>query len=356
MGPRPVSAAPGGVDLVLGTGGLGTGTLLALVGSHTLGREESRAVRALDQQDRCKAHIILHYVRRLTEPAVVVMPFGRVGADPDGELVLRELAAEGMDLSAVSTDPVHRTLTSVCFSYPDGTGGNLTLTDSASDAVDVDDVEALAPILRGAGPRGIVLAAPEVPLDTREALLRQAGEHGLLRFASFLSGEMADVLARGLLDLVDILSINLDEAATLAGLAPDDQADPAAVAQTAAAELRLRAPRLRFCLTAGRHGSWLWDGTELHHQSPLIVAPLNTAGAGDAHLAGLIVGATAGLSLVESNRLATAISAMSVLSADTIHTGIDRASLLAFVDATAPALLDTSIREALSALDKEKIR
>lgn len=53
-----------------------------------------------------------------------------------------------------------------------------------------------------------------------------------------------------------------------------------------------------------------------------------TAGAGDAHLAGLIAGLAAGLTLAESQQLATLVSAASVTSAHAIHPSMDRAMLL----------------------------
>ena len=55
-------------DVVVGTGGIGSGIFLALEGNRTLGREESRPADLLDQRDYCKLHIVSHYVRRLLGP------------------------------------------------------------------------------------------------------------------------------------------------------------------------------------------------------------------------------------------------------------------------------------------------
>ncbi|GAA2753981.1 carbohydrate kinase family protein [Amnibacterium kyonggiense] len=324
-----------GADLVVGVGGVGTGVLYELVGDHTLGREESRAVRPVDQQDRCKLQIIAHYVRRFTPRDVAVIPVCRVGDDADGRLVQAELAAEGMDLRAVRVDRDRRTLTSVCFIYPDGDGGNLTVADSASDAVTEADLDPVLPLLTRHGARGIVLAAPEVPLPARAALLAAGTAAGSIRFASFLSGEMPEVVRLGLLDQVDVLSINIDEAAALLGGPP---VAAASIVQDAAALLRARHPRLRFCITAGRRGSWTWDGSSLQHVPVRAVTAVNTAGAGDAHIAGLIVGAVHGLDLHAAARLAAAISAHSVTSVDTIDSGLDAAALARFVEEDDPDL------------------
>lgn len=318
-------------DVVIGTGGLGTGTTLALEGDHTLGREESRAVRMVDVQDRCKLHIILHYVARFADPKVRVVPLGSVGDDAAGRAVLAELAAEGMDVSHVAIDRSHPTLSSICFSYPNGEGGNLTLVDSASAAVGPKDVEVLAPTFTAHAGRGIVLAAPEVPVPARRALLEAATTHGFLRFASFLSGEIREAYTGGVLDLVDVLSINIDEASALLGIAEGRRPeDPVAIVERAAALLLTAHEGIRFCITAGRFGSWVWDGRDLHHREPFSVVAKNTAGAGDAHLAGLILGALGGLDLVTANERATALSALSVTSVDTINTEVDRENWLRF--------------------------
>ena len=71
-----------------------------------------------------------------------------------------------------------------------------------------------------------------------------------------------------------------------------------------------------------------------------------TSGAGDAHMAGLLAGLSAGLDLAEAQALATLMGAASVTSAHTIHPGVTRemlASLLRLRPSSSPrlsALLD----------------
>lgn len=318
-------------DIVIGTGGLGVGTAVVMEGNHTLGREESRAVRLVETRDRCKLHIILHYVARLADRGLPVVPVGRVGNDAAGATVLTELAAEGMDVSFVTTDPARPTLSSICFSYPNGEGGNLTFADTASSVVGPADIEATSALFVEHADHGIVLAAPEVPIAARAALLDRATRHGFGRFASFLSGEIRQAYADGILGLVDVLSINIDEAAALVGAEGDaPQPEPVLIVDQALELLVGRHPGLTFVITAGRHGSWVWDGSVLHHQQPLAVTAKNTAGAGDAHIAGLILGTVAGLDLIAANRWATALSALSVTSQDTINTDIDRQNAVMF--------------------------
>ena len=85
-------------------------------------------------------------------------------------------------------------------------------------------------------------------------------------------------------------------------------------------------------MTAGKAGSWIWDGSARHHL-PAVEAPVkSTAGAGDAFLAGLIVGRVAGLTLEDSQHLATLIAGLSVTSPHTIHPGLNRQTLQTFGD------------------------
>ena len=57
---------------------------------------------------------------------------------------------------------------------------------------------------------------------------------------------------------------------------------------------------------------------------------VSTAGAGDAHLAGILAGLASGLTLPQSHELAALVAGMSVTSPHTIHDGIDRDTLQAF--------------------------
>jgi sugar/nucleoside kinase (ribokinase family) len=56
---------------------------------------------------------------------------------------------------------------------------------------------------------------------------------------------------------------------------------------------------------------------------------VGTAGAGDAHLAGALVGLTLGLSLADAHQLAALTAAVAVASPHTINFALDRAALLA---------------------------
>jgi ribokinase len=329
MPPLSLDARQLRYSAMAGVGGIGSGMFFALNHSHTLGREESRSGRLLDRRDYCKLHIISHYVKALLGPAFAVYPIGRVGADEPGRWVMQEMLEAGLDLSHVRIGPGEQTLFSFCFQYPDGSGGNLTTDDSASGHVTTEAVAQAERIFETFRGRGIVLAAPEVPLDTREALLEAGAAHQFMRVASFVTSEIAPARERGLMDRIDLLALNLDEAAAVTGEAPKREA-PQAVVEKAVEYLRRLSPGLGVSITAGRHGSWAWDGRTLHHQPALETTVVSTAGAGDAHLAGLIAAAAAGLPLGEALQLGSLMAGLSVQSPHTIHKQIDRDALHEF--------------------------
>jgi len=329
---------------LIGTGGIGAGMFFALSGNHTLGREESRLGRILDRRDYCKLHIISHYVQALLGPRFTTLPIGKVGDDQWGARLLEEMAEVGMTLSHVAKLPGAQTLFSFCFVYPDGDGGNLTTDDSASAQVDAATVADAGAACAAYGAQAIALAAPEVPLAARTALLRLATQHGLFRVASFNSEEMPVALEMGLLSLVDLLAINIDEAGVAAGVTPDE--DPRPVVDAAVARLRALSPALRLSITAGKHGSWAWDGHALSHAAPCRVTLVSSAGAGDAHVAGIIAGLTAGLPLAEAQQLGGLAAGLSVTSPHTINREINRETLRRFA-LTAGVPLAASVQSLL---------
>ena len=322
-----VDVAAGRYRAMIGVGGIGTGVFFAVSGNHTLGREESRLGRFLDRRDYCKLHIISHYVSTLLGPGFTTLPVGKVGDDEAGTRLLEEMRQAGMVTRYVQVCPGKPTLSGICIVYPDGSGGNLTTEDSACAQVDPAYVAAVEPEFARFRGHGIVLAAPEVPLVARKETLRLGTVYGFLRVASFNSQEIVIADNAGMLSTVDLLAINADEAAALAGVEAEKRR-PDEIAWAAVERLRATNPGMLLSVTAGRHGSWSWDGHDLAHVPALPVPVASTAGAGDAHLAGIIVGLAAGLPLAEAHYLGALVAALSVTSPHTINKDINRESLL----------------------------
>jgi ribokinase len=331
MAPLPLNVGDCRYRAMLGVGGIGTGVFFALAGNHTLGREESRGGHFLDRRDYCKLHIIAHYVQTLLGPGFATLPIGKVGDDEAGRRLVEEMQAAGLDVRYVALCPGEQTLASFCLVYPDGSGGNLTTDDSACDRVDAAYVSRAEPEFARFAGRGIALAAPEVPLAARRRLLELGTAYRFLRVASFVSAEMQPAAESGLLGETDLLGINLDEAAALGG-APAAGREPVEVVEAAVERLRGLNPAMLVSITAGRLGSWSWDGTSLAHLPAWPATVVSTAGAGDAHLAGIIAGLAAGLAMAQAHELGALVAALSVTSPHTIAPEVEREALRALAD------------------------
>jgi ribokinase len=314
---------------IIGTGGIGSGKFFILNGDHTLGREESRSGRFLDINDYCKQHIILHYIKVLLGRSFKVIPVGKVGADDIGEKLFKEMEETGFEMSLIQKEPGSSTLFSFCFYYPDGNGGNLTTDNSASSMVDGGFIDMALPEITRLGDQGMIMAAPEVPLEARAKLIGLGKKNGLFCAASFTTGEIKELLRSNILGMCDLIAINADEAASFAGM--DDIAhDKAEMVSRTVQNLMKHNSKIMVSITSGGEGSWCWDGHELNRCPAAKVSPVSTAGAGDAFFAGILAGLALGLDLFSSQQLATLIAGLSVCSVHTINREIDRNALKLF--------------------------
>jgi sugar/nucleoside kinase (ribokinase family) len=341
-----------GFTCAIGIGGIGAGMIYALQGDHELGRNESRLGELLDSRDYCKLHIVLHYIARLMgsrkEPdSFQVWPVGVVGGDAAGRQILTEMSAAGMDTRFVRTHPALRTIFSICFIYPDGSGGNITSSNSAAAALSVDDLRAAAPYMKAAGARGVALCAPEVPLPLRRDFLELASDCGNYRACSFVLGEIEEARKMGLIDLADLLALNEEEGSALLGDGPAHVLDNAELAERAAT-FTVSRPRLRVIISVGRKGAYGFEGGHSQYCPAPVVRPISTAGAGDALLAGVLCGLAAGIPFIIPNEcgtdsfsgrtLRTALDlgvlngSFSVTSPHTIHPDAAMEKLLAFAE------------------------
>jgi ribokinase len=317
-------------DGIIGTGGIGSGKFFVLNGDHTLGREESRSGHFLNVNDYCKQHIILHYIKVLLGPSFKVIPVGKIGTDDIGQALFSEMSECGFEMNWIRKEQGASTLFSFCFYYPDGSGGNLTTDNSASSKVDPGYIESAIPEIKMLGSRGIIMAAPEVPLAARKRLIELGNEYGLFCTASFTSGEITEALNIGIIDKINLIAINSDEAAAVAGI-ENAGIELKVLVKMAIQKLVLHNESIMVSVTAGKNGSWCWDGAGLNWFPAMKVNTISTAGAGDAYFSGLISGLTLGLPLFESQQLASLVAGLSVCSPDTIHKGINRHSLKEFL-------------------------
>lgn len=341
---RPVDGRPYLFDRVVATGGVGWGVSFLLEENRVLGREESRLAPLRDSRDYCKLHIIAHYLAVLLaapHAGTTVHPVGRVGDDPPGRRLRDELRAAGACLEHLGVATGAPTLFSTCLQYPDGSGGNLTSSNSASglvNASDVDDAFASA-CLHGPG-RTLALAVPEVPLVARLRLLERGRGIGAFTAASFNVTEAAAFVAAGGPRLADLVALNAEEAAAVAGgAAPDadDQAGKRQLLGRCASVLAGSNPDQRLVISFGSGGCVGWEGGRARWRPAIDTTVASTAGAGDALFAGVLAGLACGLSFLPNHDepaalesaldLGTLLASFSVTSPHTIHPDASAAAL-----------------------------
>jgi sugar/nucleoside kinase (ribokinase family) len=332
---------------VIGLGGIGTGAVIELDGDKTLGRTESRMGRLLDARDYCKLHIVEHYVAVLLGPQggsnfCRVMAVGNVGRDDAGLALMHEMADAGIDTGYVRVEPNCKTLFSLSFLYPDKSGGNITINNSAAGELDQSQLDQCRRELEAAGPRAIALSLPEVPLEARSEFLRIATECGSFRIASFAAGEIETVRGMNLLSRVDILAVNREESASL-GRATVTGHGNEEVLEACLQVAQAANPGIVLIVSGGAEGVDVFDQGAWSHHAAVPTEVVSSAGAGDALLGGVIAGIVQGLPLVHRthdhngwNKRETAIdlgllvAAFSLTSTHTIHPGFSTQALREF--------------------------
>jgi sugar/nucleoside kinase (ribokinase family) len=340
---RPIS---GGLlyDHVIATGGIGSGMFFALSGNETLGREESRMATLLPYKDYCKQHIIMHYVSVLlgagSDSTFQSYPIGKVGNDDTGRSLIKMMHRSGMVIDHIKISPDRSTLFSVCIQYPDHSGGNITTSESASGDVlsnDVDDFFAGVDINLE---KELVIAAPEVPVETRITLLQYGRQRGALNVACVQSAEINPFNELNGFNLTDYLFINLDEARKISNA--DESTAPETAVLTAISNLIVVNPELTVFVTCGAAGVYCYSQKHLEFFPSITVDVVSTAGAGDAFLAGTMAGVCCGLPLLKNNQenaqmmstateLGILVASLSVTSRDSIHRDIDADFLIDFI-------------------------
>jgi sugar/nucleoside kinase (ribokinase family) len=344
-GLTPVGQAPPGFTRFIATGGIGHGILFSLEGDATLGRNESRLGVLQPGRDYCKLHIIAHYVSVLlgAGSTVEVIPIGRVGTDEAGERLVAEMQSTGMRMEEVRRVPEAATLFSVCFLYPDKSGGNITTALSASSTLAAADVDAALGRYPPAAGGELVLAAPEVPLEARVRLLERGAARGALTAASVLASEAAAFEAAGAFAHTGLLAVNIDEARAIARL-PGTDDEPGRIVRACAERLWRLNGTMLIAVTDGANGCWACSAGRILHSPALPVRPLSTAGAGDAFLAGVVSGLWCGLPFLPAEdhggapvplssaiALGALVAALSTLSPHSIAPEITASEVLRFL-------------------------
>ena len=244
----------------------------------------------------------------------------RVGAGPAGELVLGQMRELGMPVHGVQRDREHLT-GRVRVSLENGQPKYFIEPDAAWDWLDAESAVASVRAARPALAYFGTLAQRSV--TSREAVRASLAASPALRLLDLNLRGIDDEreVARASLELADVLKLNEEEMAALAGwFVPDLRENEAAVAAALMAAFRLQ----RIVVTRGADGWSCYEAGSrrvMEGPSPKVVV-VDAVGAGDAFAAVLLLGEMRGWSL-ESTLVRAAEFAARVC---TLHGAFDPAS------------------------------
>jgi len=272
-------------EKVIGIGGIGTGLLFHSSIAETLGRNESRLANLSDAKDYCKQHIVLHYTAVLSRDNVRVLPIGFVGDDAAGRQLISEMELSGMDTRYVGKSRLNSTMLSICLQYPNKDCCNITSINSAG--IEVDETYTRACLTREQV-NGLTMLAviPEAPLESRLAMLRYGRDKASFNALSVTSAEAREFLESDAFYAVDLLAVNCDEANALTGVA--DALEP--TTHRLYEMLKKWNSRIMLLVTDGKNGAISVFQDHFERVSSMPVDAVNTTGAGDACLGGVLAG------------------------------------------------------------------
>jgi fructokinase len=229
----------------------------------------------------------------------------RIGNDPDGDALLRELEEFGLDLSAVQRDPEHPTGT-VTVTLQDGHPEYVIHENVAWDFLMLDESLTRAIQQCDAVCFGTLAQRHPVARETIHRALALAGAGAMRIYDVNLRQSYYEVeFIEASLRLASHVKLNDEEVQLLAPLLklPCDEVE------FGRGLLECYGPAV-VCITRGARGCMVLSRSEIHHVPGRAVKVADTVGAGDAFTAGLICSQLRGWPLALCAEFANRVGAM----------------------------------------------
>jgi ribokinase len=223
---------------------------------------------------------------------------GRVGNDGRGEEIIDGLDRDGVDTSFIAATD-HRPTGAALVMVGENGEKQILTAPGANHDMRQSDVERAAAVIRSAK---VVVTQLEIPTRIAESVLRIAHEANV---TTVLDPAPAKPLPRRILNTVDIIRPNRDEAQSLTG-----QRIRGRNSAQRAARILLKQGAGAAIVHAGHEGNLLLT-PELEHWLPHVTVPVvDSTGAGDAFVGALAAQLAEGDDLVTAAIIANAASAL----------------------------------------------
>lgn len=228
-----------------------------------------------------------------------VAMLGRVGMDGFGEVLMKNLSVNGVE--AYLTQAVQGPPTGVALIMVNDSGDNsIVVIPGANFALSKED---LTPAMfEGCD---YLLAQLETPIETIETAFAMAKAQGLY---TILNPAPARTLSKQLIERTDLLVPNETEFATLTGIQPDSEAH---IKEGASQLFEIGVKEI--IITLGEDGACHIDTSgNLHYVKGHKVKAVDTTGAGDSFIGGLLYGMAKGEDVKEAMNRAVIVGALTV--------------------------------------------
>ncbi|MCV2357260.1 ribokinase [Paucibacter sp. B2R-40] len=229
----------------------------------------------------------------------------RLGMRQYGSDLLQALESEGVACAAVVRDAAALPGIAVIMVGSDNGENSIVYVPGSNADLSAADVCAAAATVQRAA---VVVAQLEVPLaaiETAFELARRANS------VTVLNAAPAQALPATLLSMTDWLVLNETEANQLAGLSISEPGD-VLVQATLAAQQLLKFGVKQVLLTLGADGALLCTAGAIEHFPAQAVKAIDTVGAGDTFVGGLVTGLAEGMSAADAVRLGQAAASIAV--------------------------------------------
>lgn len=315
------------IKKVVGCGGIGKGLLFHSPNNETLGRSESRLVTISNAKDYCKQQIVFYYIAELLKGKCEVIPVGAVGDDNIGTELVDIMLRQGMDVRYIKQISGTSTMLSICLQYPDKEGCNFTAQNNAAEYVTPEFIEqALERI--DINEECCLVAVPEVPIESRIRMLEIGKKKGAMCVLSVPISEADTFEKSDIYAKCDLIAVNEEEAQAMAKCEYQGER----LASCLTKYLQRWNPDIKVCMTAGSRGAFCGEKDSLEFIPSYPAEAVNTTGAGDAFLGGVVSGLIMGLpfrkeendkkfgdsTLCSATELATLCAGMAVECEDSI--------------------------------------